>query len=385
MRTPEPQASKNSPRPGGVPASAVPRGPLVGGVLVAFGIVLLVWEYNRPLLSPVVASPSATEAGDEQLPDRVTRVLESSLRDRRLTIDQHAAWQVLHAALAYGRGFSIEHDGKPVSAIDYLFAGGTMKGWVLTRGTELEPGKFGLFAPVDTGSKVGQGHADQWLGYLALCDLPEDTVIRVGGENFTMLDLVAQSQWDVPQNALEEYSWTIVGLTRYLPTTNTWRASDGRMWSTEQLVLREAEQEVVGAACGGTHRLIGLAYALDRHRRSGGRIEGGWKKAEQRITQAAGTIREFQNGDGSFSSNSFERAGRSQDLALNLATTGHQFEFLMLSLSDEQLRERWVARAAEYMCRVLEETSELPLECGALYHAARGLKLYRQRLDPDKS
>ena len=50
------------------------------------------------------------------------------------------------------------------------------------------------------------------------------------------------------------------------------------------------------------------------------------------------------------------------------------------SLTDEQLGEAWVRRAVMYLCGLFRKTDQYDLECGALYHAAHGLALYRQRM-----
>ena len=39
-------------------------------------------------------------------------------------------------------------------------------------------------------------------------------------------------------------------------------------------------------------------------------------------------------------------------------------------------------RAATRLVTLLEQTSDIDVECGALYHAAHGLLLYRQRTCP---
>lgn len=39
-----------------------------------------------------------------------------------------------------------------------------------------------------------------------------------------------------------------------------------------------------------------------------------------------------------------------------------------------------MTRAADALCRLFDETRSMDLECGALYHAAHGLILYRERL-----
>ena len=88
----------------------------------------------------------------------------------------------------------------------------------------------------------------------------------------------------------------------------------------------------------------------------------------------------LQQPDGSFSVHSFERPGTSPDAVARLGTTGHVFEVLALALDDERLAEPWMTRAAERLVTLLEQTADVDVECGALYHAAHGLLLYRSRL-----
>ena len=49
-------------------------------------------------------------------------------------------------------------------------------------------------------------------------------------------------------------------------------------------------------------------------------------------------------------------------------------------MSADRLDEPWVLRAAERLVKTLEQTADIDIECGALYHAAHGLLLYRNRL-----
>ena len=66
-----------------------------------------------------------------------------------------------------------------------------------------------------------------------------------------------------------------------------------------------------------------------------------------------------------------------------LHATGHTFEFVVSAVDDEQVKAEWIRRAAVYLCEFLDSTQDVDLECGALYHAVRGLMLYRQRLFGD--
>ncbi|MCH5375953.1 MAG: ADP-ribosylation factor-directed GTPase activating protein isoform b, partial [Planctomycetes bacterium] len=237
----------------------------------------------------------------------VDEALNWTCENRHLNLQEHAAWQILHGVLTYKRAFMVakEPGGELVSAVDHVLAGGAMNGWTMRPGVVLDAAtdRRGLIAEMEPGSKTGQGHADQWLAILAQCDLPPTQTIVVGDRVFTMEDFVRQVQWDVPRNVNQEYSWTLIGLTTYLPTTATWTAQDDKTWSIERLVDLETRQELATSACGGTHRLIGLSMALNRHLAEGHPIEAVWAEANKRIQDGIDAARRYQNEDGSFSSN----------------------------------------------------------------------------------
>ena len=330
---------------------------------------------QQPTTSKTTAMPSS-EVLQKQLDD----ILDFTFQQRRLTLEQHAAWQILHGALVYQRDFLVYDQGQPVSAIDHLLAGRSMRGWNLEPVSHGLSDQRGLRVIMDEGSKAGQGHADQWLAVLAQSGLPPTQTIVVDGNQYTIADLVRQVQWDLPRNLQQEYSWTLIGLTTYLPTDEKWTASDNQTWSVERLIRSETEQDLFDSACGGTHRLIGMAMAVNRHLDQEGKLTGAWKLADDRIQQAIQMAQDTQNPDGSFSTAFLSSRRSSLDLAENLGTTGHVLEFLVLAMSDEQLSEPWVKRAVARLTKIFELTKSVDLECGKLYHAAHGLALYRDRL-----
>ncbi len=336
----------------------------------------------------VTAPEPAPLPTHEQLRQQLDEQLEWTFQNRRLNLEEHAAWQILHGALAFQRQFLVQRTlgGESVSAVDHLLQGGLIKGWTVRPGIVLDEAtdRRGLIAILESGTKQGQGHSDQWLAVLAQCDLEPTQPIQVGERTYTMADFVSQVQWDCPRNVQREFSWTLIGLTTYQPTTATWKAQDGQTWSIERLVEIEIEQDVDTSACGGTHRLIGLAMALNRHLASGGIQQGVWADADGKIVAAIQRARELQNPNGSFSANYFQRAGQSADLAKDLGSTGHVLEFLVIAMTDKQLAEPWVTRAVVHLCDLLRKTQGVDLECGALYHAAHGLVLYRQRVFGDR-
>jgi hypothetical protein len=89
--------------------------------------------------------------------------------------------------------------------------------------------------------------------------------------------------------------------------------------------------------------------------------------------------KEHQQQDGSFSTGFFVRSATVPEISGVIHANGHTLEFLCWALTDAQLKEPWVSRAVDNLLGQLEVTKDVPVECGALYHAARGLQLYRGR------
>lgn len=344
--------------------------PLVFVSLAAIGLGCRQDEALDEAPSAPLVVNEAELPSDDEIREQIDSVLAYT-GARNLNAQEHAAWQIVHGIVAFGRGLQMYNQGELVSALDFLLAGGTVRGW------NLYAGDHGLETLLEEGSKSGQGHPDQWLGYLSLCGLEADQTIVVQGKTFTINDLVTQAQWDIYDGM--ESSWTLMGLSTYLPLDAKWTAKNGSEWTIERIMAMEAAQDLGESACGGSHRLCGLTVALNRYLAEGGKLEGGWLTADTKIRESVETARRFQQADGCFSTNYFERPGNSPDLALRMSTTGHTLEFLTYALNDEELKQPWVTASVVRLVKIFEQTRDLPMECGALYHSARGLQNYRLR------
>ncbi|MEI6238856.1 MAG: ADP-ribosylation factor-directed GTPase activating protein isoform b [Planctomycetia bacterium] len=331
---------------------------------------------------PAAAAPPAETRSTQPLCTRIAAVVNHARDARRLDAAVHGAWQVVHGILAFGPDFPIAHDGRVSPALEYLLGGGRITGW------RVRPGEHGVVAIVEEGSTTGQGHPDQWLGYLSQCGLggiPLDTKLVVAGRDFTLADLLEQAKHDIRPG--QEATWTLMALTAYLAPDASWKAADGSTWTIERVVQMEADADLSSSACGGAHRLAGLALALSAHRKSRANptapLTGGWADAADRLADAIDRARAFQQADGSFSTHFFDRPGTSPDVFARLGATGHVFEVLAIALDDEELASPWVTLAAGRLVTLLEQTADVDVECGALYHAIHGLLLYRQRVCPE--
>jgi len=345
---------------------------------------------TTPVASKTTTADSAALPSDDDLLKQIDDALEYTYDHRRLSVgstsNDQAAWQIVHGALAFKREFLVSDNGKDVSAVEYVLRGGKMKGLDLRRGDLLDEAtkRYGI-ATVIAEDKMGQGHADQWLGYLSDCHLPLDEPIVVEGEKHAIADYIDQAKLDVHKNTTLEYSWTLMALTAYYPTDYSWKAGDGTEWNIEKLVEIELGHNLDSSACGGSHRMTGLTMAYNRHVAAGKPITGVWKKLEDRIHECIDKAHQLQNPDGSLSSNYFARPGKSADLAVCMGSAGHVLEFLATAMDKEQLQQPWVKRATLDMCKTFRKTKPVDVECGALFHAAHGLVLYREKVFGSRS
>jgi len=363
--------------------------------IVSVFVVAIAFLAGCPAVQPTknvqVSTASSPATSDTQLlARRIDKVLADNLVNRQLSTDIHGAWQILHGILAYGREFRVQTAQGNVIAINYLLRGGAIKGFDLRSGDRFANAAAttstdasltrGIRTELDPGTKLGQGHRDQWLAYLTACNLPVDQLFPTA-DGPRRLDLwLRQMEWDVPLNFEQEYSWTLMSLMPFRATSHRWKARDENDYSIESLLRSELNRLSPESACGGSHRLVAIAITLNKRKAEGATIDGVWADAQAVVDLAIEQAFQYQNEDGTFSSNYFERSGWSLDLSTAIGTTGHTLEFIAVAGSDELQQSQAVVRAATSLCRLLDQTSELDLECGALYHALSGLKIYRQRI-----
>jgi hypothetical protein len=319
----------------------------------------------------------------DQLREQIDRVLEFTEHGREMSLEKQAAWQLLHGTLAFGEKFEMTADGKKEVVVDWVFDGKPMKGW------SVSPTDRGLLVTIEPG-KFGQGHEEQWLAILSQWNVPITRPVIVGGKEYTLYDMVKRSMYDCYEG--KESSWTIIALSKHLdPVDQKWVAKGGDAWTLERLVSMEAgppyddelgQELILTGACGGTHRLIGLSIALNnfRAKKPDAELTGGWLAAQKRIDWAVEQAKANQLPTGAFSVAFFMRPANSANIDEHLAATGHILEFLAFALPKERLEEPWIQKAVVYLCGLLERTEHLDLECGALYHAAHGLVLYREKV-----
>lgn len=320
---------------------------------------------------PICLAQDAQQVDEARLIEQMDAAVRVSGR-RYLNTQQHSHWQVFHGLLALSDSMQIRDggpDGELINALDYICSGGRMRN---------QPLFVNSSAGITVASGRGvQGHPDQFLGYMAQCELPLGQTIVINGESKRLADMLVALQQNCRLS--QEASWTLVVLTHYLPEVQEWTNRHGEKITYEALLYQEAQARVNGAACGGCHRLMGLAYAVKSRQALGMALVGPWKQAHERLLEHERLAREYQNSDGTFSTRFSRGRGHSTNLKTALTSTGHTLEWLAYWLPAERLREPWMQRATLKLSTLLADSAKEAVSCGPLYHATHGVVLYRQR------
>ncbi|REJ67466.1 MAG: hypothetical protein DWQ31_11055 [Planctomycetota bacterium] len=346
------------------------------------------------------AQPSDTAAGeqDEQeslaqpaddeelsprmlaLKDRIESVL-GHFYPRMLNTRDKGHWAIMHSLIPFGVDKEIRvggPNGRRVNAIGWIAWNGVCAG---ERLFYLSNGK--IYAR--TGPGV-QGHHGQFLAMLAQSRVKQTYPMKISGQDFTVAELIRREQETcVPHS---ELTFKLIGISHYVDSETEWKDEQGRDWTIARMVKDELSQPIIGAACGGTHRLFGLTYAVHKRRKQGHPIDGQFERAKIFLDEYTDYTFKLQNQDGSFSTRFFAGRGADSSKSRRLETTGHIAEWLTLQLTDEQLREDRMVKAVEHLAEMLDEGRDHYWKVGPLGHGLHALNRYHRRVfgpwTPDK-
>ena len=321
----------------------------------------------------VAAESSVTLSPQEQFLQLLDRAIETTSK-RTLTANSHSPWQIFHCILALRDQTVLRLGDQKVNAIE----------WLSTAEPQFDKQPWLLLTPHGakfhpyTRMYAFEGHPSQFLALLSHTNLPNDYPFHVQGKVVTLNDLVNNTMKEV--NTKEEVTWVLWALQHFLKPDAVWTNQANETWSIERLVKIESEAAVVGAPCGGNHRLFALTRARDKYLAQGGKLRGVWFQADQKVKQHIEIARSLQNADGSFSSDFYKGPGHTTDVNKRFNTTGHTMEFLAVALPKERLNEPWVRNAVWMLSRELILQRDTKIDCGPLFHSLDALILYRERL-----
>ena len=306
------------------------------------------------------------------LGERLRRALTMYYPRHQNTRD-NTPWEVMHAIIAYGvdtQLFKGGPSGERVNAVGWMCFNHPCAGDQIL---------FVNRGKVDARRGVGvQGHAGQFLAILAQSHVKPDYPLFVSGKSFTLTDLIEHEKETCV--AGEELTFKLISLMHYLDSDAAWKTRDGQDWSIQRLVREELRQPIRGAACGGTHRLMGFSYAVNKRIQRGKPVIGEFNRAQKFVQDYHRYTFSLQNPDGSFSTEWFTRRGDSPDIDRRLKTSGHILEWIAFSLSDDELRDPRMVKAVDYVTQLLLKNSQHTWEIGPLGHGLHGLSIYYSRV-----
>ena len=279
-------------------------------------------------------------------------------------------WACMHAMIAYGVDSSLIVNNEKVNAIGYLNFNGNCNGQRLfsVQGHKLQ-------AHIGPGV---QGHAGQYLAMLAQSRVKTNFPLKADGEDFTVADLVEHEKLTCKPNT--ELTFKLIALTHYLRSDDSWTSNDGQSWDIPRLIKEELNQKIVGAACGGTHRLMGFSYAVRKREQRGEVIEGQWLRAKKFLEAYHAYTFRLQNPDGSFSTEWFVGRADNGPPGRRLETTGHMTEWLSYSLSKEELTSPEMVKAVSYLTKLMYDNRTTKWNIGPMGHGLHALSTYDERV-----
>lgn len=284
--------------------------------------------------------------------------------------DARSAWGVMHAAIGFGSRTEIVAQGRRYNAISWLSNNQPCRGHRILQ-----------IVNNDLHLRNGpgyQGHEGQFLAIMAQCGVKAKHKLSTNGQSFTVLDVIRREMATCEPKT--ELTFKLIGLSHYLKSDAQWVSEAHGRWTIDRLITEELAQPIIGVACGGTHRLMGLTYAVKRREIQGLPIEGEFKRADDFIDEFVDYTFTLQNGDGSFSTRWFERREADANIQKRLQTTGHILEWLIFTLDEEELTKPRMVRSVQYLADLMWTYRRTKWSVGPRGHAIRALALYNQRV-----
>jgi hypothetical protein len=340
-------------------------------------------DSTKPQTTPLsgdIKSPEATKATPDRAPEeaetqqlsaealrqlRVTQTLQVYFT-RQVDVEVLRPWSIMHGLIAYGRNSQVVVRGEHVNAADYLCQNGIGNEM---RIMYLENGRL------KTRIGVGvQGHPGQLLAILAQSNIPLDYKMSVEGKEFTVKDLVEYEKRDCRSGT--ELTFKLIGLSHYCEPSDVWRNESGEKWSFPRLIREELAEPVSEGACGGTHRLMALSFAVFQVEKRNLPLAGEWLNAARKLDGYVDRAYALQNPDGSFSTEFFEKPGTENDRIRRCYSTGHIVEWLAFTLPANKMSDPRLTKAVDYLTELMLSTPNYDLDVGPRGHALHALAMY---------
>ncbi len=279
-------------------------------------------------------------------------------------------WGMFHQMMIYDKDTQILYQKQQYNAVAWMAGNNPCRNQLL-----YDRDEHGIVVKEGIGL---QGHQAQMLAVFGLVDVPPNYPIYVAKQKYTVKDVIQREMKACKPGV--ELTFTLIGLSHYIDTDSKWTSFDGETWTFDRLIQEELAQPIVGAACGGTHRLMGFAHALRRRRAEGKPITGQWARADKYVRDFITYTWQLQNRDGSMSTAWFEKQEDNGKMDRKVQTTGHMVEFLLTALNDDELQSPQMLRSISFLTNSFWEERGHDWQVGPKGHALRALVLFYQRV-----
>lgn len=294
-------------------------------------------------------------------------------RRQFLNTGENGCWSTMHAILGVGQQARIQvHNrrGATQNALQWL--------------CENQPcARRQLFYLKDNG-EIGvregpgyQGHPAQFLAIAAQIQVPRSQRMVIGGRHFTLQDLIEAEKNSCRHGT--ELTFKLIGLMHYLESDEKWTNSAGETWDLPTLIAAELSEQVNGAACGGTHRIMAVSHAALKRQFRKEPMTGQWWRAQKYMRDYQRYTLSLQNRNGSFSSEWFKKRAANDEKDRQIQTTGHILEWLVFSLNTSELSDPKITHSVMFLTNLMIENRFYDWEQGPKWHAVRALDLYYRR------
>jgi hypothetical protein len=346
----------------------------------------------HPADVPAATLPTPAANGEKKPVDPVRHRIESALASvhRRDLLTTNSFWTIFHGILGMGPKTKLKDPvtGETLNALDYIFSekGASIRGLIFT------PSEVGLdVQTVGMNPFVkeheGQGHQDQFLAEMIQWGVPANRPIKIAShpnKTFHLQDMVEESKARCRVDSNQELGWCLIVVAEYGGGTEAvWKNKEKQTIRFEDMLEYEIKADINMAACGGTHRLFGVAWAYHRHmahcKKNNKQPTEVWTRAKAYLDKYKSLSKDWQSSDGVFSTAHYREREYQPELEPRLAASGHILEWLAQYVTDEEIREPWMEDAARAVAQIILDSDRLSVASGSLYHAAHGLATYHTR------
>ena len=313
-----------------------------------------------------------------QLRDRVRRTLGTH-HGHLLGTDGNSVTEIIYACRAFGCDTNV----REVNSLGKVLNGITCLCWNYPCAgfTPL------LMADGHITGRIGYGCQEQpgqLIATLALARVQDSYPLRVGEDTRTVADLVEYEK--LACRASIDKSLSMIGLMYYAGSDGEWENRLGEPWSIERVLREELDKPIIGAPFGGTQRLMGLSYVVDRRTKRHEPIDGQYARTQRYIQKFHDHALRLQNEDGTWNGRYFAARGTSRQAADQLAATSRILEWLVFSLPEEKLDDARVVRGIHWLDQMLSRgryghnaKSLSTAEIASVMHGLHALRLYDHR------